>query len=142
LLKLKDTPWKDLILTAKNLSLKEFSGEFNQEEMVLAQRQMYMITTGLNLVIQILLIGWKVISFVKKFEFDDSVKSQCTGEWYFKDSSITMLLMCFMISMPIQQFTSCFYVIPNEHKFFEQTKEDLEKADERSKAAKAKEAAF
>ena len=38
LLKLKDTPWKDLIITAKNLSLKEYSGEFNQEEMVLAQR--------------------------------------------------------------------------------------------------------
>ena len=25
-----------------------------------------------------------------------------------------------MISMPIQQFTSCFYVIPMEYKFFEQ----------------------
>lgn len=47
-----------------------------------------------------------------------------------------------MISMPIQQFTSCFYVIPNEHKFFDQTKEDLVKADERSKALKKKEAAY
>ena len=28
--------------------------------------------------------------------------------------------MCFMISMPIQQFTSCFYVIPMEHHFFDQ----------------------
>ena len=55
-----------------------------------------------------------------KVEFDDSVVAQCTGDWYFKDSSVTMLLTCFMISMPIQQFTSCFYVIPNEHKFFEQ----------------------
>ena len=84
-----------------------------------------MITTALNLVIQVLLISWKMISYVKKFEFDESVKSQCTGDWFFKDSSITMLLTCFMISMPIQQFTSCFYVIPNEHKYFEQSKEEL-----------------
>lgn len=85
-----------------------------------------MITTGLNLLIQVALIGWKVISFVQKFEFDDSVKAQCTDDWYFKDSSITMLLTCFMISMPIQQFTSCFYVIPMEHKFFEQSKDVLD----------------
>jgi hypothetical protein len=48
-----------------------------------------------------------------------------------------MLLMCFIISMPIQQFTSCFYVIPNEHKFFEQSAEDLDRADERAKALRA-----
>tara|TARA_B110001450_G_C17611455_1_gene477465 strand:+ start:738 stop:1034 length:297 start_codon:yes stop_codon:yes gene_type:complete len=98
---------------------------------------MYMITTGLNLAIQILLISWKIISFVKKFEFDDSVVATCHDNWHFKDSSITMLLMCFMISMPIQQFTSCFYVIPNEHKFFEQSAEDLDRADERAKALRA-----
>ena len=75
MLNLKDTPWKDLLKITKNLSLKEYEGEFNHDEMILAQRQMYMITTGLNLIIQILLIGWKIISYVKKFEFDDSVKA-------------------------------------------------------------------
>jgi hypothetical protein len=60
-----------------------------------------MLTTALNLVIQILLVAWKTWSFVAKLEFDDSVKAQCTGDWYFKDSSVTMLLVCFMISMPI-----------------------------------------
>ena len=79
-----------------------------------------MLTTFGNVIIQVLLLSWKIFSYVKKVEFDDSVKAQCTGDWYFKDSSVTMLLTCFMISMPIQQFTSCFYVIPNEHKFFEQ----------------------
>tara|TARA_B110001450_G_C17611455_1_gene477464 strand:+ start:348 stop:737 length:390 start_codon:yes stop_codon:yes gene_type:complete len=38
MLKLKDTPFKDLVLVAKNLSLKEYSGEFNHQEMILAQR--------------------------------------------------------------------------------------------------------
>lgn len=64
LLKIKDSSWRELVIMAKNLSLKEFEGEFNHQGMVLAQRQMYMITTGLNLVIQVLLIAWKVISFV------------------------------------------------------------------------------
>lgn len=90
---------------------------------------MYFITTLLNLAIQVLLVSWKTFSYVYSLEFDDSVKSQCTDSWYFQDSSVTMLLTCFMVSMPIQQFTSCFYVIPMEHKFFEQSKEDLEKND-------------
>ena len=30
--------------------------------------------------------------------------------------------------MPIQQFTSCFYVIPTEHKFFNQSTADIEKS--------------
>ena len=83
---------------------------------------MYMVTTVLNLIIQILLLGWKLISYIQKYEFDTSVIAQCTDDWYFQDSSVTMLLACFMISMPIQQFTSCFYVIPMEHKFFEASK--------------------
>jgi hypothetical protein len=61
-----------------------------------------MLTTGLNVVIQVLLLGWKTFGFVAKLEFDESVASKCTGDWYFKDSSVTMLLVSFMISMPIQ----------------------------------------
>ena len=120
-----------MITMSKTLSLKEFEGEYNHQGMILAQRQMYMLTTAGNLVIQFLLIGWKVFSFVAKLEFDESVMSHCTDDWYFKDSSITMLLTCFMISMPIQQFLSCFYVIPMEHKFFEQSKENLEAAEQK-----------
>ena len=62
-----------MITMSKTLSLKEFEGEYNHQGMILAQRQMYMLTTAGNLVIQSLLIGWKVFSFVAKLEFDESV---------------------------------------------------------------------
>lgn len=38
LLKLKEQSWKELIAMAKQLSLKEFEGEFSHQGMVLAQR--------------------------------------------------------------------------------------------------------
>ena len=105
--------------TTKKLSFHEFEGEYDHKQMVLAQRQMFMITTVINLVIQVLLITWQVLTSVLGFQFDDSVKSQCKDNWHFQDSNVSMLLTCFMISMPIQQFTSCFYVIPMEHGFFD-----------------------
>lgn len=86
--------------------------------MLLAQRQMYMILTIMVLILEFLLIFWKILSDLVKFDFDDAFMSECIDEWHYKDSNVTYLLTCFMISMPIQQFTSCFYVIPSEHGFF------------------------
>ena len=70
------------------------------------------------LILEVLLIFWKTISHIFKFDFDDAVISVCIDDWHFKDNNVTYLLTCFMVSMPIQQFTSCFYVIPKEHGFF------------------------
>ena len=70
------------------------------------------------LILEVLLCAWKLASDIFKFDFDEAVISRCIDEWHFKDNSVTYLLTCFMISMPIQQFTSCFYVIPKEHGFF------------------------
>jgi len=35
-----------------------------------------------------------------------------------KDSSVSQFLMCLLISLPIQQFISCFYTIPDQYDFF------------------------
>ena len=51
MLDLKNKSWKNLYERTKQLSLKEFEGEYDHEGMVKAQREMYMITTVLNLVI-------------------------------------------------------------------------------------------
>ena len=120
MLALEKETMKTMALKTKDLMLKDLSGkvEYDHGKMILAQRQMFMITTVIVLIIEILLIGWKLGSYFWKLSFDDAIKSQCTDHWHFKDSSITELLTCFMISMPIQQFISCFYVIPLEHGFF------------------------
>ena len=39
--------------------------------------------------------------------------------WYKADSSITQLFACSILACPIQQFISCFYVIPERYGFFE-----------------------
>ena len=51
LLAVKKQKMGDLWATTKQLSLHEFEGEFNHDNMVLAQRQMFMITTVINLLI-------------------------------------------------------------------------------------------
>ena len=50
--------------TFKQLCLHEFEGDFNLNDMLRAQRQMYMITSIFNLILQILLIVWQFISFI------------------------------------------------------------------------------
>jgi hypothetical protein len=90
---------------------------------------MYLITSILNLIIQILLIVYQLLTSVLGFNIDDAVKNQCVDSWHFKDSNVSALLNCFMISMPIQQFTSCFYIIPMEHKFFDQTEDIMGAGD-------------
>jgi len=79
---------------------------------------MYMILTLMVLFLEILLVLWKIIVDIYMGQFDAAFESECIDEWHYKDSNVTYLLTCFMISMPIQQFTSCFYVIPQEHGFF------------------------
>lgn len=36
----------------------------------------------------------------------------------FKDTSISQLLTLIELSIPIQQFISCFYSLPNQHLYF------------------------
>ena len=36
-----------------------------------------------------------------------------------KDSTISQFLMVILLSLPIQQFISCFYVIPDQYGFFD-----------------------
>ena len=35
-----------------------------------------------------------------------------------KDSAVSQFLMCILMSLPIQQFISCFYVLPDQYNFF------------------------
>lgn len=58
LLNVKDHSYGDLWETTKRLCFKEYEGEYDHQNMILAQRQMFMITTIINLIIQILLLGW------------------------------------------------------------------------------------
>ena len=85
----------------KELCFSEYEGEYDHKMMVLAQREMFMITTIINMIIQIILIGYQMLSFVLVFGFDDAVVNECKDPWHFQDSAVSMTLNCFMISMPI-----------------------------------------
>jgi hypothetical protein len=60
-----------------------------------------MILTYMVLVLEILLIFWKSISDIFKFDFDEAVIATCIDEWHYQDSKVTYLLTVFMVSMPI-----------------------------------------
>ena len=75
LLHLKQESKGTLWATFKQLCLHEFSGDYDHYNMILAQRQMFMITTFFNMILQVLLIGYQIFSFVFTFAFDDSVKN-------------------------------------------------------------------
>lgn len=57
--------------------MKDHTGkiEYDHGKMILAQRQMFMITTIIVLIIEVLLIGWKLGSYFWKFSFDDAIVS-------------------------------------------------------------------
>ena len=103
MLALHEETSKTMAVKTKNLLLKDVTGEaeYDSAKMVLAQRQMFMITTIMVFFVEITLICWRVGSYFYKLEFDEAVKSHCTDHWHFKDSSITLLLSCSMVAMPI-----------------------------------------
>ena len=39
--------------------------------------------------------------------------------WWRKDSYVTQMLNCVLLSLPLQQFISCYYTIPMQHGFFD-----------------------
>lgn len=51
LLAIKKETWRTMYDKTKQLSIHEFEGEYDHGNMVLAQKQMYMITSIINLII-------------------------------------------------------------------------------------------